>query len=147
MGQMTRAANDPLTGLLQLPLVVLTMAEFAIARAQDYVLAGLIGLVTSLLAHTRQSAAGIALMASLAWVLVRALITTAIVLTLPPTSFPALLILLSTGPSSVVTIAFPGIVAVIVLVSMIALREGMIRITFRWLVRHLGETGAVAVLM
>src|SRR5258708_4813424 len=49
MGQMTRAASDPLTGLLQLPLVVLTMAEFAIARAQDYALAGLIWRVSSLL--------------------------------------------------------------------------------------------------
>src|SRR5258708_11634689 len=100
MGKVTRDVDSSVSAIAQLPLVFLTMAEFAIARAQDYVLSGIIGLTASLLTPNRQIAASVALLASVGGVLIRALMTTMIVLTLGPRLFPEGLVLLSTGPSS-----------------------------------------------
>ncbi|MEP7286421.1 MAG: hypothetical protein ABI947_11695 [Chloroflexota bacterium] len=132
------AGSSPFT-VLELPLVFLTMTEFAIARLQDYVMAGLIGLLASLLSSTRQTASAIALMVTSGMILVRALITALVVTSLPFTSFPALLILLATGPSSVVALAWRGLPAILILIAMILIREGIIRAMFSWLIAHLGD--------
>ncbi len=125
--------------LIELPLLALTMAEFGIARVQDYVMSALIGLVASLLSSTRQAAISIAILLTLAMILARALITALVVVTIASPSPPATLILIATGPSSVITLAWPPALAIIGLLTMLFLREGIIRVLFQWLTRHLGE--------
>jgi hypothetical protein len=128
-----------LEGALKLLLLILTMAEFAVARLQDYVLSSLIGLFTSLLAPTRQAAGAAALMLAGGWVLIRALLTALFLFGLLPVSPAELSILIATGPSSVVTMALPIPVAGLVLLIMPLVREVAIRVVFRWLVDHLGQ--------
>jgi hypothetical protein len=125
--------------LFQIPLVILTVAEFGIGRTQDYIIASIIGLISSLLASTRQAAGLVAVMAAVGMVLLRALVTTIIIMTMRPTSLPGTLILLSTGPASVVAIALPGLVAAVVLIIMVVLREIFIRYSFNWLITRLGD--------
>jgi hypothetical protein len=138
---------DPFTrspSLLNLPLAIITMAEFAIARSQEYVIAALIGLMSSLLSSTRESAGVVAVMIAFIMVIARAVMTTLIVvLVLPSTSIPGLIIWLATGPSSVVTLAWRGVGALAILAVMVAVREVIIRLMFGWLIRHLGETQTV----
>ena len=122
-----------------IPLVIITVAEFAIARAQDYVIAGLLGLLASLQSTTRQNANLVALMLGAAMVLLRAMITGFIMGVQIPVSLPGALILISTGPSSVIALAFHGPIAIMILLSMIVIRETVIRVLFTWLMRHLGE--------
>jgi hypothetical protein len=128
-----------LEGTLTLLLLILTMAEFAVARLQDYALSSLLGLFTSLLAPTRQTASATALLLASAWVLIRALFTALFLFGLPPVTPAELSILMATGPSSVVTMALPIPVAGLVLLIMPLLREAAIRVLFRWLVNHLGQ--------
>lgn len=140
----TTAGRAPMT-LWEIPLLFFTMIEFAIARIQDFVLAVLIGLITSLLAPTRQTAGSVALMAGIALVLIRALLTVAIAIASEATSIPlqgvpGMFILLSTGPSSVITLAWRGLFGTAILVCMIVAREGLIRFMFKWLIQNLGES-------
>jgi hypothetical protein len=134
-----------LEGTLTVLLLILTVAEFAVARLQDYALSSLLGLTTSLLAPTRQTASAAALLLASGWVLIRALFTGLLLFGLPSVTPAELSILMTTGPSSVVTMALPIPVAGLVLLVMPLLREVAIRALFRWLVNHLGQVPSPSV--
>jgi hypothetical protein len=135
---------DPAQPLVAISLLFLAMIEFAAARFQDYVLGGLIGLLASLLATTRQAAWVGALTAALTMILLRALFTTLILAAMPPRELPILAILFATGPSSAVVLSWSPLAAGVGLIAILLLREGLIRAMFAWLIRHLGETGLAA---
>ncbi|HVO71151.1 MAG TPA: ABC transporter permease subunit [Aggregatilineaceae bacterium] len=129
-------------GLLTLFLIVFSMFEFGTARLQDYILAGLIGVGASLLAGSRQAALLMAFMGAIALVLLRGLITVVLMQMIPGQQVPpAQMIFFATGPSSLVVLTLPSILALAVLVAMPVLRELAIRAGFRWLVNHMGEMG------
>ncbi|MCC7446806.1 MAG: hypothetical protein IT324_05280 [Anaerolineae bacterium] len=125
--------------IIEIPLLALTLAEFGIARVQDYVMSALIGLAASLVSSTRQAAISIAALLTLAMILARALVTAFMITRITPPSPPATLILIATGPSSVVTLALPPLLAIVALLTMLLVREGIIRLLFHWLTRHMGE--------
>jgi hypothetical protein len=125
--------------VFQIALLVAAMIEFVVARAQDYVLSSLVGLIASLLTPNRQTAGAIALMMALALVLVRALLTLMLLAALPPTPPPLLVVLIATGPASVIAMAGNVLLGIPALILMIAAREALIRAMFGWLVQHLGD--------
>lgn len=135
--------RDVVNGLtspaLQIALLVAAMIEFVVARAQDYVLSSLIGLIASLLTPNRQTAGAIALMMALALVLARALLTLLVLAALPPTPPPLLAVFIATGPASVIAMAGNALLGIPVLILMIVAREALIRAMFGWLVHHLGD--------
>jgi hypothetical protein len=132
-------ANAANNGPLLIMMMIAAAAEFAIARVQDYILAGLIGLLASLLVPTRQAAATTALMAALAIILVRAVITALFIAMLPAMTLTTMLLLLPVGPSSAVVFAVSLPFAILFLVAMILVREAAIRFSFRWLLAHLAD--------
>lgn len=145
VGQFSRnGSNTTAELLLQLPLLVLTMIEFAVARVQDYVLSGLLGTLSSLLTPTRQSSGVLALLLASVLVLVRTVLTVGVLLTMPPVSFTASLLLIATGPSSVVALALPIPAALAALLVMMLAREAVIRVLFGWITRHLSDVPAQA---
>ncbi|HLY27942.1 MAG TPA: hypothetical protein VKQ72_16465, partial [Aggregatilineales bacterium] len=123
-------------------MLVLVMIEFGVARFQDYALAVIIGLCISLRAGSRESAAMLAVLAGLALVILRLLLTLLFLAYLPPgvaSNLPALILIVATGPSSAVALAMPNLGGIIILLLMIALREVLIRRGFHYLVENLGE--------
>ncbi len=132
-------SNGAVTPTVALLMIIVALTEFVIARAQDYVLAALIGLLSSLLVPTRQSAATFALMGALAMILIRALITALFIAMLPAMTVPTLLLLLPIGPSSAVVFALALPLAIVFLVALVLAREGAIRLIFRWLLVHLAD--------
>jgi hypothetical protein len=136
-GQSLTRINGEIAPTLELWMIIAAAIEFVIGRAQDYVLASMIGLLASLLVPTRQSAASIALMGALAMVLIRALITAVFIAMLPAMTVPTLLLLLPVGPASPVVFALSLPLAIIVLLVFVVIREGAIRFTFNWLLAHL----------
>jgi hypothetical protein len=144
VGEFTRLAEtNKFSALIMFPMAFLTMIEFGIARLQDYVLSGLVGLVASLRSSTRQSAGTVAIMLAATMVLIRGLLTGFVLLSVPLSASmsapPFVAVLVATGPSSVLTIAWPPAVAAVALITMIVLREVVIRVLFGYLVRHMGD--------
>src|SRR5262249_37191350 len=136
-GQNLTRSGSELNPTLELVMMIVAAVEFVIGRAQDYVLAGLIGLLASLLVPTRQSAASIALMGATAIVLIRALITAVFIAMLTATTVPTLLLMVPVGPASPVVFALSVPLAIIVLLAFVVIREGAIRLSFSWLLAHL----------
>lgn len=124
---------------VQIVLLCLALFEFSAGRVQDYVLSGLLGLLASLLATTREAAWATATLLALTLVLLRAAVTIAVMATMTPQSFLKALVLFATGPASAVTLAWTAPVAALALVLLLLAREGLIRALFAWLVRRLGE--------
>jgi hypothetical protein len=140
LGDFLRDIVSGLTGpVFQIALLVAAMLEFVVARAQDYVLSSLVGLIASLLTPNRQTAGAIALMMALALVLVRALLTLILLTALPPTPPPLLAVLIATGPASVIAMAGNVLLGIPALILMIVAREALIRTMFGWLVHHMGD--------
>jgi len=137
--QLLASTRGVVTPALALLMILLAVTEFVIGRVQDYVMAGLIGLLASLLVPTRQSAATFALMGSLAMVLIRALLTAFFIALLPAMTVPTLLLLLPIGPSSAVVFALPLPLVLAFLTALVLIREGAIRLIFRWLLIHLAD--------
>lgn len=139
-----RAETNKSSALIMFPMAFLTMIEFGIARLQDYVLSGLVGVAASLQASTRQSAGTIALMLAAGMVVIRGLLTGIVLLSVPLSpsiglSPPFVAVLVATGPSSVMTIAWTPAIAAVALITMVVLREGAIRVLFGYLVHHMGD--------
>ncbi|GEM_PF-1225242 len=132
--------------VFQIALLVAAMIEFVVARAQDYVLSSLVGLIASLLTPNRQTAGAIALMLALALVLVRALLTLILLAALPPTPPPLLAVLIATGPASVIAMVGNVLLGIPALIVMIVAREALIRAMFGWLVHHMGDATEAHVL-
>src|SRR5581483_3896138 len=126
--------------VFQIALLVAAMIEFVVARAQDYVLSSLVGLIASLLTPNRQTAGAIALM------LVRALLTLTLLAALPPTPPPLLAVLIATGPASVIAMVGNVLLGIPALIVMIVAREALIRAMFGWLVHHMGDATEAHVL-
>ncbi len=140
LGDFIRDVVSGLTSpIFQIALLVAAMIEFVVARAQDYVLSSLIGLIASLLTPNRQTAGAIALMTALALVLVRALLTVLLLAALPPTAPLSLAVLIATGPGSIIALAGNALLGIPVLILMILAREALIRALFGWLVHHMGD--------
>lgn len=125
--------------VLNLVMIVAAAAEFVIARAQDYVLASMVGLLASLLTPTRQGAATVALMTSLAVILIRMVVTGVFLAMLPAMTSTTLLLMLAVGPSTAVVFAASLPIAIIILLAMVLIREGAIRLMFQWLLTHLAD--------
>jgi hypothetical protein len=125
--------------ILNLVMILAATTEFAIARAQDYVLGSMIGLLASLLVTSRQAAATVALMAALAMVLIRAIVTAFFIAMLPTMTSTILLLMLTVGPSTAVVFATSLPIAIAILLAMVLIREGAIRLIFHWLLTHLAD--------
>jgi hypothetical protein len=135
-----------LDGILTLFLIILSMIEFGIGRIQDYVLAGLLGVTASLISGSRQAALFSAFMGALGMVLLRGVITGVFVMAIGSNTVQAAqVIFFATGPSSLVVLALPHLIALLVLIAMPLGRELTIRWLFGWLVAHMGDTSASAV--
>jgi len=126
--------------LVKLLIAVLALVEFGVGRIQDYVLSSLLGMVASLLASTRETAWAIATLLALTPILVRAALTIVVIaLMTSPQSFATLVVLLATGPGSAIVQKTSLPLAVLALIGLLLLREGVIRALFRWMVRRLGD--------
>ena len=144
MGQMDRLAATTSPVLVML-IALLAGVQFMIARVQDYVMAGLIGLAASVFSTTRQNASIIALMGSLALVILRVLIAAVFMLQISITSPQAFLLLLATGPTSAIALALPTpLLIVLLLIALPAAREGIIRLGYRWVFARLGLDASVS---
>lgn len=126
--------------ILALIIPIIAGAQFAIARVQDYATASLIGLAASTQSTTRQSASVTALLGGVALVLLRTLLTAAFLPQIQLTSPQAFLIMLSTGPTTAIAMAFPTmpLLPATLLIIIPAVREVMIRLSYRWVLGHLG---------
>ncbi len=143
IGVLTQRADLTLPDMvLAFVLLVLVMVEFAVVRVQDYVLAGLIGAFTSLVAPTRQMSGILALAAAIGMILIRALCTALPLLGISGMFFPNALLVMATGPSSLIAMALPIPLAILVLLVIPLVRELIIRWAFHWLIRHLSEVPA-----
>ncbi len=131
------------TTIPQYVVTAAAMLEFAVARFQEYVLAALLGLLASLLTPTRQGAGSLAFLMAFVLVLIRAFLSGLVlfVANASGATVPAdvgSLILLLTGPSSVIALAWTPLVGVLLMLGMVMIREAAIRLLWRWLVQNLG---------
>jgi hypothetical protein len=126
--------------LVQVTLLCLALFEFGVGRVQDYALSSLLGAIASVLLATREAAWTIAMLLALMPVLLRAALTVFVIALMPAQSFAKLAVLFATGPASTVVLAAPPTVAVLALIVLLLVREGLIRLLFDWLVRRLGES-------
>jgi ABC-type transport system involved in multi-copper enzyme maturation permease subunit len=125
--------------VVQVLLLCLALVEFGFGRMQDYALSGLIGLAASLLTTTREAAWASATLLALMLILLRAVLTIAVLASAAPEPFPKLLVLFATGPASAIVTAWPAAIAGLTLILLPLAREGLIRALYVWLVRNLGE--------
>ncbi len=143
IAQSEKIAADVPTWVTLLLSFVATI-QFAIARFQDYTTASVIGLAASMFSESRQNASVIALMISLGLLLGRLFFTVLMMAAAQfnPTPPPqGVLILLATGPTTSVAMAFSKLplVALAILVITPIIREVILRISYKWIVLHLGE--------
>jgi hypothetical protein len=126
--------------LVKIAITALALIEFFAGRVQDYVLSSLLGVMASLLAGTREAAWAMATMLALIPILVRAALTIVVIaLMSPQQSFAKFAVLLATGPGSAIVLEWPVPLAALILIALVIVREGLIRLLFRWLVRRLGD--------
>lgn len=125
--------------VLEWVVLFLVPLQYLIERVQDFVLASLIGLAASLVAPSRHVAASIALCVMLALLMLRTLFTASMIATLPAQTPSGAVIMMLTGPSSALAVTLPVMVALVGLVALPLINEIVIRLLFRWLLRHLGE--------
>ena len=119
-------------------VTALAGAQFAIGRVQDYATACLIGLIASLESETRQVASVIALMGGMGMVVVRLLLTGALLLAIPIPSPQAGLLLLATGPTTTIALVFPLPLILFLLIGLPLMREWVLRRGYRWALTRLG---------
>ncbi len=132
------ASASPLVAVL---ISIVAGAQFAIARVQDYTTATVIGLGASMISETRQSASIMALIGGLFMIVSRTLLTAVFLFNIPPSSPQGVLILLSTGPTTVIVMAFQKqpFAAILLLIAIPLVREYAIRYGYRWTLGHLGQ--------
>jgi hypothetical protein len=127
--------------ILEWVVIFLVPIQYIVERVQDFVLAALIGLIASLISPSRQVAATIALCAMLALLILRGIFIITLIGTLPPPqAFSRILVLMITGPASALAMTQPVVETIIGLLILPIINEVLIRVMFRWLINHLGES-------
>jgi hypothetical protein len=139
----TERLSEAIPAGLVVVLMVLASLQFAVGRVQDYTTAGILGLAASIISETRQAALVFSLLAGTGMVIVRILFTALLLVAAqinPPPPPQGVLILLATGPTTVLIMALvrSPLLAMVLLVGFPLLRELIIRTGYGWVLRHLG---------
>ncbi len=139
IGQVEKVAQTA-SPVLALVITVVAGVQFAIARMQDYATASIIGLASSMQSETRQSASITAVLGGLSMVMLRTLFTAALLPYIQLTSPQALLLMLSTGPTTAMAMAFPTmpVLTLTLLIVTPVVREILLRAGYRWVFTRLG---------